>query len=280
MLFLGKNENAAMKKSELEAILDGRIATILIDDKIEGAAYLPWHSLTPYQGNLKELSRENEKKMLLSLLDKGFFDIKKVWRKEQTFFIVDGHQTIATLSSLRAEIESGLIRLLRKSDNQPTDLIPCVLINADNEKDLSEKLLLINSEYGEITESGLKEFQAKYGIADVFMINVASFKKWQATPTTWEKPVNTEWTPPPSISIPPTTADLVNTADTDEPPKNLDKKELPSGDYVEYPMIFKKEDYDFFVSLVKRVKSEQFFEKNSEAIIHIARQYDTYVGSL
>lgn len=269
-----------MRKKELNELLQGKSAVILIDDRIEGATYLPWHSLLPFQGDLKELSAENEKKMLISLIDKGFFDIKKVWKNENDVFIADGHQTLATLTKYRPELESGQIKMLRKSDNEPTDLIPCIFINAVDEKDLSEKLLLINSEYGTVTVQGLQSFKEKHGIEDAFLTNISAFKQWQPIATNWEQPNNT-WGQP-SDFIPPQAPyapiQLDNTGGEFQEPQG--KKELPSENYVEYPIMFQKSDYDYFVSLVKRVKTEQLFEKNSEAIIHIARQYDTYVGTL
>lgn len=285
MLFLGKNANQQqiMRKKELNELLQGKSAVILIDDKIEGATYLAWQSLLPFQGELKELSAENEKKMLLSLIDKGFFDIKKVWRNSENTYIADGHQTIATLTKFRPEIESGQIKMLRKSDNEPTDLIPCIFINAEDEKDLSEKLLLINSEYGMITAQGLQSFKEKHGVSNEFLSNISAFKQWQPINPTWEQPVTTWDTPAPQTqdfgnSPNYTPIQLENPQEEQETPQP--KRDLPSENYVEYPIMFKKEDYDFFVALVKRVKTEQLFEKNSEAIIHIARQYDTYVGSL
>jgi len=274
-----------MRKKELNEILAGKPAVILVDDKIEGAVYLPWHSLLPFQGNLKFLSPENEKKMLLSLIEKGFFDVKKVWRKGNEVFIADGHQTLLTLTHFRPELESGQIKFLRKSDKEPTDLIPCVFINAENEADLAAKLLLINSEYGEVTAEGITEFKAKHGISDAFLQNIAIVKEWNNISPTWNA-VNPSWSAPPPIEITDNAeANNSNIPLLDSPPQEFEeegksKKDLPSGDFVEYPIIFAKEDYDFWVELVKRVKKEQLFEKNSQAIIHIARQYDTYVGSL
>lgn len=268
-----------MRKKELNELLQGKSAVILIDDKIEGATYLPWHSLLPFQGDLKELSPENEKKMLLSLIDKGFFDIKKVWRKQDDVIIADGHQTIGTLTKYRPELESGQIKMLRKSDNEPTDLIPCIFINAVDEKDLSEKLLLINSEYGTVTPQGLQSFKEKHGIEDVFLTNISAFKQWQPVVTNWQQP-NPNWEQTSGFQPQPpyTPIQFDNQGEFQEPKEP--KKDLPSENYVEYPIMFQKSDYDYFVGLVKRVKTEQLFEKNSEAIIHIARQYDTYVGTL
>lgn len=269
-----------MKKKELNELLQGKSAVILIDDKIEGATYIPWHSLFPFQGDLKELSAENEKKMLLSMIDKGFFDIKKVWKQGESTYIVDGHQTISTLTKYRPELESGQIKMLRKSDNQPTDLIPCIFINAESEHDLSEKLLLINSEYGTVTANGLQNFKDKFGISDNFMGNITAFKQWQPIDKEWTQPTAiTEWTAPPLQEMPPFAPESGG-GELDTIQEQAPKKDLPSEDFVEYPIIFKKSDYDFFFALVKRVKTEQLFDKNSDAIIHIARQYDTFVGTL
>lgn len=287
MQFLGETLNN-MANKKLKELL-GKNPVIYIDDQIQGAHYIDWRTLQAFQGNFKELTDINCEKMLQSMVTKGFFDIKKVWLKvdnlnpeNDIIYIADGHQTIATLTKYKPEIESGQIKILRKSDNQPTHLIPCIFINAENEQDLAEKLLLINSEFGTVTSDGLLEFSQKYAIQDIFMQNVASFKQWNPVLSNWNIPP-TKWELQNPINQPPIVPEEITELPPQEPPQippTERTKDLPSGEYVEYPIMFLKADYDFFTALIKRVKIEQLFEKNSDAIIHIARQYDTYVGSL
>jgi hypothetical protein len=259
-----------MELHELQRITGIDKPVIYIDDKITGANYIDWFALVPFQGDLKELSITNLDKMLLSLIEYGFFDIKKVWQneKEGCVNIADGHSTVGVLKHYKPLLDNGSILMLRKSDNQPTTKIPCIFINADSEQELAKKLLLINSEFGEITPDGLETFNSKFGITDLFM-NKVQVKAWDIKvkfdakqQAKWDKPVVQEFPKEESIS------------------GGSGDSSFEQSDTIDLVFPLKKEDYDYMLSILKKVRKEQLFEKNSDAILHIAQQFETYVGSL
>ncbi len=106
---------------------------------------VPASSLTAFQGTMKELRKEQYEQLKASILSKGFFAPVFVWQDR----IVDGHQRLFVLQNEGWEVEGG---------------IPVVDIQADNEKDAAEKLLLLSSTYGKVDNQGLYEFTQLHGI--------------------------------------------------------------------------------------------------------------------
>ncbi len=107
-------------------------------------ADLPHHhlaELVELQGELKDLSKREYNKLKKSISEKGIFVPFFVWPSDDTLYILDGHQRN---------------RVLTKEGY--TGLVPCLYIDAVNELDAKEKLLLISSQYGKITQEGLDTF--------------------------------------------------------------------------------------------------------------------------
>jgi hypothetical protein len=108
----------------------------------KGQKYMPLGKLEDFQGDLKTLPAHNEKKLRQVILKHGFSFPVFVWKQS----IIDGHQRLKVLKSLLAEgyqIKGG---------------IPVVEIEAADEKEAAEKLLLMESHYGQVTEAGLLGF--------------------------------------------------------------------------------------------------------------------------
>ncbi len=97
---------------------------------------LPIDSILEFQGDLKKLSNENREKLKKSILKNGFTAPIFIWQNAGDNFILDGHQRLATLIYMR-----------QKGYDIP--LLPVAYIEADNEKQAKEKLLVITSSYGE-----------------------------------------------------------------------------------------------------------------------------------
>jgi len=112
-----------------------------IEIKCKGTKYIDINELLEFQGNLKELSKENFEKLKKSILKYGFRIPVFVWRN----YILDGHQRLFVVKRL---LESGYT----------IDKIPVVEIQAKDKKEAKKILLLINSRYGKITDDGLYEF--------------------------------------------------------------------------------------------------------------------------
>jgi len=109
----------------------------------KGQKYINIKKLKNFQGNLKKLDADAENKLKNSIIKYGFSFPVFVWKDN----ILDGHQRVfATLELLKAGYE--------------VDKIPVVEIDAENKTEAAEKLLMLNSKYGEITDDGLHEFLA------------------------------------------------------------------------------------------------------------------------
>jgi len=111
----------------------------------KGAVELDISELTEFQGGLKVLSAERKLKLRKSILKYGISFPFFVYSKDGVNYIEDGHQRLICLKEL---ISEGYV----------VGKLPCALIYADSMQEAKEKLLILNSRYGEITESGFFEF--------------------------------------------------------------------------------------------------------------------------
>lgn len=107
----------------------------------KGSKKMPLSSLLEFQGNLKTLHDAEAKKLRSSILKHGFAFPVFVWGAH----ILDGHQRLFVLRQL---IDEGY----------RIDDIPVVEIKAKDRSEAAEKLLLLNSRFGEITDAGLLDF--------------------------------------------------------------------------------------------------------------------------
>ena len=69
----------------------------------QGAATLPIEHLVEFQGNLKKLSKKNLEKLKARILEDGFNVPFFVWNHDNTFSLLDGHQRMRALTSLKAD---------------------------------------------------------------------------------------------------------------------------------------------------------------------------------
>jgi ParB-like nuclease domain len=118
-------------------------------DKIEvrctAAVNLDLSELTPLQGGLKELNEANFEKLRQSILKHGITFPFFVWQSDGENYILDGTQRDRVLKRMAEE-------------GYEVPPLPCALIEAKNRKDAAEKILLISSQYGRVTDEGLYEF--------------------------------------------------------------------------------------------------------------------------
>ena len=118
-----------------------------------GADLLELDELTEFQGDLKDLSEESYGKLKASILTLGFSFPVAAWKSGQKNFILDAHQRVAVLKRLRDE-EGYLVPPL-----------PVVWIKAKNRKEAAKKLLAVTSQYGEVTNEGLKGFLTEFDLS-------------------------------------------------------------------------------------------------------------------
>lgn len=116
---------------------------ITISPTLKDLPHFPLADLVEFQGELKDLDNKRYNRLKKSIKDKGLFIPFFVWQCEadNTIYILDGHQRKRVLSK---EGFSGNV--------------PCVVIEADNEIDAKERLLVISSQYGKITQEGFDAF--------------------------------------------------------------------------------------------------------------------------
>src|SRR6266496_436166 len=98
--------------------------------------------LTPLQGELKELTDANFEKLKQSILKHGITFPLFVWQSEGENYILDGTQRDRVLKRMAEE-------------GYEIPPLPCALIEAKNRKEAAEKILLISSQYGRVTDEGL-----------------------------------------------------------------------------------------------------------------------------
>ena len=132
------------KKKQLSGVQTSAKRTIKVTCKGAGLAQL--EDLHPLQGDLKTLSEENFQKCKNALTGKhGFSFPFFVWRDKGKLWVLDGHQRDKTLKRL-------------EQDGWKVPLLPVDYIEAGNQKEAKEKILLLSSQYGEMTDESLSQF--------------------------------------------------------------------------------------------------------------------------
>jgi hypothetical protein len=116
-----------------------------------GATTVSLDEVTPLQGDLKSLSREDYSKLKRSILKYGFSFPFFLWQNGKKKFSLDGHQREKVLKKMRDE-------------GYEIPKLPAVLIEAANEKEAKEKILLVSSQYGHMTEQSLVKFLSDVAI--------------------------------------------------------------------------------------------------------------------
>ena len=104
--------------------------------------------LTPLQGELKELSDVNFEKLKQSILKHGITFPFFVWQSNGENYILDGTQRDRVLKRMSDE-------------GYEIPLLPCALIQAKDRREAAEKILLISSQYGKMTNNSLEDFLAE-----------------------------------------------------------------------------------------------------------------------
>jgi hypothetical protein len=113
--------------------------------------------LEAFQGDLKTISDDELEKLKKSILKYGFSFPVFVWENK----ILDGHQRLKAVKQL---VSDGY----KIKDNK----LPVVRIEAKNEKEAAEKLLLINSRYAKIDQEGFQVFTFDF---DIDILEIGNF---------------------------------------------------------------------------------------------------------
>ena len=116
--------------------------------RCKAAVNLDLDQLTPLQGDLKELSESNFNKLKQSILRHGITFPFFVWQSDGENYILDGTQRDRVLLKM---VSAGYL----------CPPLPCALIEAKDKREAAEKILLISSQYGHMTEESLDQFLAE-----------------------------------------------------------------------------------------------------------------------
>lgn len=123
----------------------------VIEIKCTGADALDIKDIEPFQGNLKDLSKENYEKLKKEIFELGFSEPISVWKNKEKIYCLNGHQRLRTLRMMQ---EEGV-------------LVPKIPVNYIQSKDIKEakkKVLALTSQYGNMTSEGLYEFMNDSGL--------------------------------------------------------------------------------------------------------------------
>jgi hypothetical protein len=112
-----------------------------------GAALMEISKLKSFQGDLKKISVENINRLKTNMIRHGFIAPIFIWKtKKGSHYILDGHQRIKALESLKTD------------GHKIPSKLPIDYIEADNKKQAKERLLGITSRFGEFDRTGLDLF--------------------------------------------------------------------------------------------------------------------------
>jgi len=101
--------------------------------------------ILPIQGDLKSLSDSDFKKLRASILKYGISFPSYIWKNNGSASCIDGHQRNRVLSEMRKE-------------GYRVPPVPVVYVEAKDEKEAKEKVLLLSSQYGKYTMDSVYEF--------------------------------------------------------------------------------------------------------------------------
>lgn len=119
----------------------------------------PIADLLPTQGNLKDLTEVNYKKLKSRIENRGFSVPVYVWEDNNGILhLLDGHQRQRVLTT--------------EGWNEP---IPYLKVPAKDMQEAMARLLEITSQYAKITQEGIDEFIAKYELDEAEVYEATSY---------------------------------------------------------------------------------------------------------
>lgn len=144
--------------------------------KAQGADYLPIDNIHDFQGELKQITREDLDK-LKENMKKRFIHPFSVWQnKAGKMMAIDMHQRKKALEELFDEGYSfQAVDQNDKNIDVPENYFPVNYIYAKTRKEAAENLLMITSQYGEITRAGIIQFAEQFKL-DLEKLNLKVMK--------------------------------------------------------------------------------------------------------
>jgi CRISPR/Cas system-associated exonuclease Cas4 (RecB family) len=118
------------------------------------------YELRNLQGSLKLFSEEAYNKIKGRILEVGFKYLFYYWQDKEHKYIIDGHHRQKTLLKMK---EEGI---------SIPEYYPAIEIDAKDKKEAAKELLFLNSNYGEMTHQGLKEFINSFELNTIELKNI------------------------------------------------------------------------------------------------------------
>ena len=116
-----------------------------ISIKCDTKDFLELAEMTELQGNLKARTDIDFDKIKLSIIKYGFSFPFFVWKGEGKNYILDGHGRMACLCKMQ-------------KDGYLIPPLPVVFIQASDKKEAKQKLLRLNSQYGQMSKDSVLSF--------------------------------------------------------------------------------------------------------------------------
>lgn len=116
-----------------------------------GAESISLDELSPFQDDLKSLSKENYDKIKREIVKNGFSEPVSVWKADGKNYILNGHQRVRALVGLR-------------DDGYDVDRIPVSYIEAKTAKEAKRKILGLAGQYGKVEKDELYKFISDYDL--------------------------------------------------------------------------------------------------------------------
>jgi len=124
-----------------------------------GATTLPLDAITDFKGSLKYLPHESKRRLIQSIVRHGISFPIFVWESPEDgrFYNIDGHQRVSILREMK-----------QKGFEIPP--LPVALIQAENESEAREKLLIATSMYGRFNQEEIGRFVSGINNKDIHKI--------------------------------------------------------------------------------------------------------------
>ena len=117
----------------------------MIEIKCTGSDELSIGEIKEFQGNLKRRTKDDIGKIIISIRKYGFSFPFFIWKSGKINYCLDGHCRVKALEKLLA-------------DGEELPKFPVVYIQAKDEAEAKNKLLRVNSQYGQMTIESVLEF--------------------------------------------------------------------------------------------------------------------------
>jgi hypothetical protein len=107
-----------------------------------GSDYLPLDAIVEFQGSLKRRSNADIDKIVTSIKKYGFSFPFFIWKHDDINYCLDGHGRIEALKKVGGKLP----------------LFPVIYVEAEDEDEAKQKLLRLNSQYGQMTLESVLDF--------------------------------------------------------------------------------------------------------------------------